>query len=380
LPHVVREPFAVTCAAQVGTLPMMAADFHVLSPSGPIANAITLPLLPLIVAAGLMLGPFGAALPEATRIAAIPLAGLLAYIEQVANFLARVPFASIAIPAFPAWLGVAYYSALTPAVAAVRSHGTRRGLAIAAAVATPAAICSAALVAWANAPPQAIVLDVGDGQAVLLRGPGGAILIDGGPSPERLAAALGTELPPWQSSLDALIITAPSLGHVGGLAGFSRPASTVVVPDAPLAGSAWRTAALEEAARGATVRKARAGTRITIAGWGLEFIAPEANAPFEVTGAADLAVRAVAPSGKAFCDLSDLDAGAQLDAAARISGSCAALLVPNRGTSRLAAELEQVAVTKTTRLIVSRGPGRLATGFPPTVLRTDEEGTIAVPL
>src|SRR5438270_8006826 len=34
MPHVLREPFAVTCAAQVGTLPMMATDFHLLSPVG----------------------------------------------------------------------------------------------------------------------------------------------------------------------------------------------------------------------------------------------------------------------------------------------------------------------------------------------------------
>jgi hypothetical protein len=33
-----------------------------------------------------------------------------------------------------------------------------------------------------------------------------------------------------------------------------------------------------------------------------------------------------------------------------------------------------------TQLIASRGPGRLATGFPPSVLRTDQEGTIALPM
>ena len=30
------------------------------------------------------------------------------------------------------------------------------------------------------------------------------------------------------------------------------------------------------------------------------------------------------------------------------------------------------------QLIASRGPGRLAVGFPPTVLRTDQEGTITL--
>src|SRR5207302_9138818 len=73
LPHVVREPFAVTCAAQVGTLPMMATDFHVLSPVAPIANALTLPVLPVPVVSGLVLSVLSLA-PELARIAAIPIA------------------------------------------------------------------------------------------------------------------------------------------------------------------------------------------------------------------------------------------------------------------------------------------------------------------
>src|SRR5207247_8995611 len=76
LPHFLREPFAVTCAAQVGTLPMMATDFHVLSPVAPIANALTLPILPALVVAGLAIGAMSF-VPELARFAAIPVAGLL---------------------------------------------------------------------------------------------------------------------------------------------------------------------------------------------------------------------------------------------------------------------------------------------------------------
>src|SRR5437879_7425164 len=88
LPRMLREPFAVTCAAQVGTLPMMATDFHVLSPVGPIANAAVLPILPLIVAAGLALGPL-ALIPDLARLAAIPVAGLLFFTEPVAYLLPK---------------------------------------------------------------------------------------------------------------------------------------------------------------------------------------------------------------------------------------------------------------------------------------------------
>src|SRR5206468_12749976 len=130
LPHVLREPFAVTCAAQVGTLPMMATDFHVLSPVAPIANALTLPILPILVSAGLLLGALSI-FPEAARVAAIPIAGLLAYIEQVGYVLARAPAAAVTIPTFPAWLGLTYYSALGPAIAGANSFGRKRKAAFA---------------------------------------------------------------------------------------------------------------------------------------------------------------------------------------------------------------------------------------------------------
>jgi competence protein ComEC len=379
IPHVLREPFAVTCAAQVGTLPMMATDFHVFSPVAPLANALTLPILPVLVASGLVLGTLSFA-PDFARIAAIPITGLLAYIEQVAYLLARLPAAAISIPTFPTWLGAAYYSALGPAIAGAHTAGRRRAMALATAVAAPVLISITALAVWANGPTQVFVMAVGDGQAVLVRGPHGAILIDGGPSPTKLANELGTQLPPWQSKLDAIVITSPGLGHTGGFTGFGHAAATVFVPNADLTGSAWRTAALEAAARGASIHKLLAGQSVTVAGFQLEVIAPEPGAPGDIVGAADLALRVIAPDGHTFCDLSDLDVDAQTVASARFRGSCSYLLLPNGGRSLLSPDLERVAISSSTQLIVSRASGRLATGYPPSVLRTDQEGTIAMPL
>lgn len=377
VPHFLREPFAVTCAAQVGTLPMMASDFHVLSPVAPLANALTLPILPVLVVFGLLLGPFSL-LPDLARSAAIPITGLLAYVEQVAYLLARAPAAAISIPTFPAWMGAAYYSALAPGIAGAQTTGRRRKAALVAAVAAPTLISTTALLMWANAPGQASVLAVGDGQAVLLRGPQGAILVDGGPSPQKLKDELGTQLPPWQSRLDALVITAPSLGHVGGLAGFDRPTSTVFVPDADLTGTTWRTATLEAAARGASIQRLRAGQTVTVAGFELQVLSPEPGAPGDQPGAADLAVRIVSPGGRTLCDFSDLDLDAQTIAAERVRGPCTYVLLPNGGRSLLSPDLGRVALTATTQLVASRGSGRLASGFPPNVLRTDQEGTVTL--
>jgi competence protein ComEC len=377
MPAFLREPFAVTCAAQVGTLPMMATDFHVLSPVSPVANALVLPILPALVGAGLLLGVLSFA-PDVARLLAIPLTGLLDYVEQVSYLLARVPAAAITIPTFPTWAGLGYYSALGPAIAGAHASGRRRRLVLAASVAAPAVIAITALALWANAPPQAVVLDVGDGQAILIRGPHGAFLIDGGPSPARLKDGLGAQLPPWQSKLDAIVITAPTLGHVGGFAGFDRPAAEVLVPAAQLAGSAWRTAALEAAARGASVVALNAGRSVDVAGFALQVLAPELSAPGDQPGAAYLGLRIVAPSGRTFCDLSDLDVDAQTVAAARLPEPCTYLLLPTGGRSLLSPDLERAAINATTQLIASRASGRLAAGYPPTVLRTDQEGTITV--
>jgi competence protein ComEC len=379
LPQIVREPFAVTCAAQVGTLPMMATDFHVLSPVAPVANALTLPILPVLVACGLLLGTLGF-VPEIARAVAIPITAMTAYIEQVGYVLSRVPAAAFTIPKFPTWMGLAYYSALAPAIAGAHTKGQSRKVAILLAAVAPSLISLTALAMWANAPPQAIVMNVGAGQAVLLRGPHGAILIDAGPSPAKLRDELGGQLPPWQRKVDAVVITAPGLGHIGGFVGFDRAAGIVLLPNASLTGSAWRTAALEEAARGASIQPVTAGQNVEIAGFELQVLAPEPGAPGDQVGAAYLAIRAVAPDGKSFCEFSDLDLDAQTVAATRLRGPCTDLLLPAGGRSRLSPDLERVAVNDNTQLIASRSAGRLAAGFPPSVLRTDQEGTITLPL
>jgi hypothetical protein len=43
-------------------------------------------------------------------------------------------------------------------------------------------------------------------------------------------------------------------------------------------------------------------------------------------------------------------------------------------------DLDNAAITSSTELIASRTAGRLANGYPPNVLRTDQEGTITLPM
>lgn len=376
VPKVLREPFAVTLAAQVGTLPMTAAGFQVLSPVAPVANALTLPLLPAVVGFGLLLAPL-AMVPDIGRMVALPLAGVLAYVEQVATLLARVPGAALTVPAFPAWAGIAYYSTLLGGFAAWRGRGTLRRLAAAAAVAAPLLVGGAELVAWTRPPPSAAVLAVGDGEAVLVSGPEGAFLVGSGPSPAKLAAEVGGRLPPWRRRLDAIVIDGSSVGQVGGLAGSGVQAANVFVPDATLPGTAWRSAAVAQVAAGARLARVAAGDRIRIAGFEVEVLAPERGA--SSAGATDLALRIHRPGGSAICTTGDLDAQAQAVAGARLAGRCDTLVLPSQGRSAPAPEL--LAAARAKQLVASLGTGRLARGLPAGALRrTDQEGTIVVDL
>jgi competence protein ComEC len=63
------------------------------------------------------------------------------------------------------------------------------------------------------------VLDVGQGDAILLQGSsGGRMLIDAGPDPDRLLMLLDQRIPTWDRRIDTVVLTHPHEDHVGGLA------------------------------------------------------------------------------------------------------------------------------------------------------------------
>ncbi|HEV7810891.1 MAG TPA: MBL fold metallo-hydrolase [Candidatus Limnocylindrales bacterium] len=62
------------------------------------------------------------------------------------------------------------------------------------------------------------VLDVGQGDSILVEGGrGGRMLVDGGPDPDRLLVELDRRLPPWDRRIDILVLTHPHEDHVAGM-------------------------------------------------------------------------------------------------------------------------------------------------------------------
>ena len=106
------------------------------------------------------------------------------------------------------------------------------------------------------------ILDVGQGDAILITNRGSTVLIDGGPSPARLGTLLDS-LGHGRGTIDVVILTHPHLDHLGGLRELFRSRRGIRVRYVFESGDAHPTAALRElrdsidarVGRGETVRR-----------------------------------------------------------------------------------------------------------------------------
>ncbi len=227
VPSPAREALAVTMAAQVGTLPIVAAGFHVVSLSGPLANAVVLPLLPILIALGAVLGIWGAATPWLAALADLSY-DLLHGLIQFSNWLASLP-AALPSNSFPVWL-VALYYCLLVGVAGFGLHrmnwaplremvGRQREVLL-------ALIAGAALLtvdlARADGGPQARLYWSGVGEGMVLRSQGKTALIDGSARPLAYLQWLGSVLPQHDRVIDLVIVTDPRARSVMGLSAVLR--------------------------------------------------------------------------------------------------------------------------------------------------------------
>ncbi|MDD5591278.1 MAG: MBL fold metallo-hydrolase [Dehalococcoidales bacterium] len=60
-------------------------------------------------------------------------------------------------------------------------------------------------------------LDVGQGDAILIQKGDQQVLIDGGPSPQKIGLELGEKMPFWDRTIEMVVLTHPSADHVTGL-------------------------------------------------------------------------------------------------------------------------------------------------------------------
>ncbi len=252
------EVAAVSLVAQAASLPLVLVDFGQLSPVAPVANVLVAPLVPPVMAVTVLAMAVGGlqsvGLPHLLTVpVSVAGAGLLGGLVTIAHAAAAVPFATIRLDGPQAILtgGLATAALVMVGTRAGRArirvalrgrHAGRRpifgppregppaadgsGLAsrrqvLAMGLLPFAAVAAGVLVAAERADGRLrlTVLDVGQGDAVLVEGSRGSrLLVDGGPDPERLLAVLDDNLPVWDRRVDLLVLTHPHEDHVGGLA------------------------------------------------------------------------------------------------------------------------------------------------------------------
>jgi competence protein ComEC len=307
LPGWLREPVALTLSAQLTTLPVILSSFERLSLVAPLANVLVVPVVPFVMLGCAIAAPLGA-LDAAVH---VPLLGdLVTWLAGGTAWLglrtmivagataAAIPGASLPLAA-PPWLALAWYPGLALVAARVRTLGARRGRepgpvtlvaapqraanrptpaqalgaaatvlrlvtrpagALLALVATLAAIT---LLTLPDGRLHVHVLDIGQGDAILVTAPNGAtLLVDGGPDPDLTLRRLGEVRPWWRHDLTVVLLTHPHEDHVAGLPEVLRRYRVRFILDAGRAypnATYARFLTLAAAEAGGSVVAARAG-------------------------------------------------------------------------------------------------------------------------
>jgi competence protein ComEC len=250
LPRWLAESLGVSFAAQAATLPIVLAAFGRLALISPLVNLAIVPIVAPAMAVGLVALAGGAfvmagAPPIVGALLALPGWVALRLMVGIVEVAAGVPGASLELaPEVRGLVAGLTLAALGSVVVWQRRRTTRpsfqpRAPVIGAPPTTPPRGGRSGRLARATAlvlvgtvtvttgialsrPPgvtRITVLDVGQGDAILVEGGrGGRLLIDGGPDPDRLLIELDRRIPPWDRRIDAVVLTHPHEDHVAGLA------------------------------------------------------------------------------------------------------------------------------------------------------------------
>lgn len=93
-PWRLKDILTMTLAAQLGTLPILIFHFGRLSLVSPLANLLIVPLLPVIMISGIVLGFAGLIWLPLAKIIAWPVWFLLSYLVKVVDYLSSLPLAA----------------------------------------------------------------------------------------------------------------------------------------------------------------------------------------------------------------------------------------------------------------------------------------------
>ncbi len=256
----------VTTCIQLALAPFLAAHVREVSLAAPVANAVVLPALPLVLGGTILCVGVELVAPGLAEIPFGVLDTALVAVDGVASGLAKLPFASVRARPWSAWtVGGWYVCLLGGAWVRLRPRFTPFDGALSAMGGVLAA-CLVALGGSAAGPGDAKLtvefLDAGQGDAILVRSAGATMLVDTGP-PEgaRLVESLRTR---GVERIDALVLTHADADHIGGA---DRLLEELDVKQVLVGGSladteTWKAVATEVAWRKTPVSTVRRGARM----------------------------------------------------------------------------------------------------------------------
>lgn len=245
LPRLARDALALTFSSGMLAVPLGASLFSQVPLISPVANVLATPLFTLACAGGMAATLVALAVPALGAAVLGPFCALAHLLTLLVQALARVPFASV--PADVPLGAALAFSAASAAVLWIAWPRPRRALAAGAAAAALVAGLAVALVLPRLAGTEIVMLDVGQGDAFVIRSGGAAVLVDTGNQERLLREALARH---GVFRLDAVVVTHGDDDHCGALpslAGIVPVGSVCVARDALTCGCGSCTALREDA-------------------------------------------------------------------------------------------------------------------------------------
>jgi competence protein ComEC len=251
--EMLTEICAVTLAAQVATLPIIAINFQQVSFVALPANILTVPLLGPLISGGFLLCILGLIAPLAAQVVAWTIHPLLWYTDKIVAFWASLPGSYLPVTHVETGLSIAYYGFLLLLHFALKQkeRPVTQQVTITTKKLTPRTwrilqLCGVAIIlagtsigiviSQFNNPPFTLTFltvkstgqtventtkstdKVVEGEAILVQtSDGKSMLIDGRDDTGSLAQELDGHFPSWQRSLNVVLLTTPRPDHLNGL-------------------------------------------------------------------------------------------------------------------------------------------------------------------
>ena len=275
---------AVTVAATLATAPLVMFYFERVSLVGLPATLLSMPALPLTLAAHGATALVG----MVSETAALPfgwIAWILSgYITGVTSLFSDLPMASVETGELTHRFVWAYYSVLTAIVVFLYSPIRWRrprlsfssntwNISVPWQISVLAVVVAVAVWTVALSRPEGmlkvIFADVGQGDMTIITTPSGrTIVVDGGPDPERAIQVLDAQMPFWKRTLSLVVLSHPHSDHVSGLSEILRryDVERILESRSKYESADYMAWSRLVGSEGAQLLEARPGTRLSFPG------------------------------------------------------------------------------------------------------------------